>query len=358
MSMGSIGTASEPAGGGGGGSGIVESIVEGKGIVVDASDPANPIVGQASANYRLNVRLIATSNHALTGLAAIDSVVPVAGDRICLNGQTAPAENGIWVAAAGAWSRATDFDAAADMVAGLLVSVSEGTVYADSLWMFATTGAITVGTTALAFASVGPSFGADTRINLPNSAAALVEALQVLTTLPVNTAGAETSELDFYLRLAGVKTLAIQLFASLMRIPDSLFFKDDTDTGLSRAGTDNFGVYCGNQNVLAFTTAGITLNAAIAANLLWGAGAGSVAYDSGTGRLTLSPAAAQGNVVLGLTSLANTATHGFPCIPVVTGVPTGVVSVPAGMMALAINGSTGKLYGSTGGGVWTDISGA
>lgn len=358
MGFGSIGTASEPAGGGGGGTGTVESIVEGKGIVVDATDPANPIVAQASANYRLNVRLLADSNHALTGLAAIDSVVPVAGDRVCLVGQTAPAENGVWVAAAGAWTRATDFDASADMIAGLLVSVTEGTVYAATLWEFATTGAIVVGTTALSFALIGPTFGPDTRVSLPNDAGVDVQALRLLTELVDDTAGAEVSQLTIFTIQGGVAVSAAVLSRPSFQIPDALLFLQDTNTGVVRNGADNFGLMVGGVQVAVISAIGITFNAGAGAYLAWGAAAGYVHYNSGNGHVTVSPADGQGNTQLGLGSgaaLATNATHGFASIQSCAGTPTGAPSSGTGFVPLVVDTTNNKLYAYYGG-AWHSLS--
>src|SRR5262245_20730741 len=93
-------------------------------------------------------RIASTAQVALTGLVAIDGVTPAAGDRVLLKNQTAPAENGIWVAASGAWARATDAAAAGDLL-NAACFVSEGTVNADTAWVMTTNAPITVGTTAL-----------------------------------------------------------------------------------------------------------------------------------------------------------------------------------------------------------------
>lgn len=71
--------------------------------------------------------------------------------------QTAGAENGIYLCAAGAWTRATDFDTNVnnEVDLGAVIWVQGGTVGAGTQWVLVTTGAITVGTTALSFETVG-----------------------------------------------------------------------------------------------------------------------------------------------------------------------------------------------------------
>lgn len=104
------------------------------------------------------VRAAVSTNDSLSGLAARDGVTPIAGDRLLCYGQTTQVDRGIWVAAAGAWSRATDLDASAEIKSGLRVFVREGTVNAGKIFKLTTNDPITLGATNLSFAEVG---GAD-----------------------------------------------------------------------------------------------------------------------------------------------------------------------------------------------------
>jgi hypothetical protein len=69
------------------------------------------------------------------GLLTIDGVALSAGDRVLVKDQTDPAENGIYVAASGAWTRAEDHDTAAEVQAGDFVFVSGGNTYASTGWV-------------------------------------------------------------------------------------------------------------------------------------------------------------------------------------------------------------------------------
>lgn len=86
-------------------------------------------------SFKSACRVVASTNQALTGLLTIDGVTLVANDRVLLAGQTAPAENGIWVAASGAWARANDMNANGELVDGTLVPIGSGTSYSDTQWM-------------------------------------------------------------------------------------------------------------------------------------------------------------------------------------------------------------------------------
>ena len=83
---------------------------------------------------------------------AIDGVTLATGDRILIKNQAAGAENGVYtVNASGAPTRAVDFDANAEVAKGAFIFVEEGTLNADAGFVLTTDGAITLGTTALAF---------------------------------------------------------------------------------------------------------------------------------------------------------------------------------------------------------------
>lgn len=112
---------------------------------------------RANMDIKESVRAATTANITLSGAQTIDGVSVIAGDRVLVKNQTTGADNGIYVAASGSWTRATDADANAEVTTGLTVVVSEGTANADSLWILATNDPITVGTTSLTFAKIGPS---------------------------------------------------------------------------------------------------------------------------------------------------------------------------------------------------------
>lgn len=81
---------------------------------------------------RLPCRVASSTNVSLTtGLEngdTVDGVVVATGDRVLLFGQTAPAENGIYVVvASGTASRATDSDTAGEVAQGTSTYVSSGT---------------------------------------------------------------------------------------------------------------------------------------------------------------------------------------------------------------------------------------
>jgi phage-related tail fiber protein len=104
----------------------------------------------AGLSWKDSVRCASTANLGLTGLAAVDGVTPAANDRVLVKNQSAPAQNGIYLAQSGAWTRALDADAANELE-GMAVFVNEGTTNADTSWVCTANAPITVGTTLLPF---------------------------------------------------------------------------------------------------------------------------------------------------------------------------------------------------------------
>jgi len=107
------------------------------------------------ATWKNSVRAGTTANVTLSGEQTIDGVSVVANDRVLVKNQDTASENGIYVAASGAWTRATDADESAEMVANMTCVINEGTTLADTLWHLTTNNPVTLGTTELTFAQIG-----------------------------------------------------------------------------------------------------------------------------------------------------------------------------------------------------------
>lgn len=128
-----------------------------------AQDAATKNYVDAAINgldWKANVRAATTANIAsLAGGApnTLDGISLAANDRVLVKDQTTASQNGIYTVttlgtgANGTWTRATDADANAEVTNGMSTIVDEGTLYADTMWTLITNGAITLGTTALAF---------------------------------------------------------------------------------------------------------------------------------------------------------------------------------------------------------------
>lgn len=120
------------------------------------------VASQASLDqfdWKASCRACSTTNVAIaTGLEngdTVDGVTLATGNRVLLTGQTAAAENGIYVCvASGAASRAADASVSAEVTSGMAVAVTEGTSNGDTIWLLTTNDTITLGTTALVFSNI------------------------------------------------------------------------------------------------------------------------------------------------------------------------------------------------------------
>lgn len=129
--------------------------------ITSLADPTNPqdaatkiyvdnaVVG---IDWKPSARAATTGNVTLANEQTIDGVSLVAGDRVLVKNQSDASANGVYVVVDGdSWTRATDADSGTELTASFAVFVEEGTVNADSGWVLTNDGAVTVGTTELAF---------------------------------------------------------------------------------------------------------------------------------------------------------------------------------------------------------------
>jgi len=99
------------------------------------------------------VLVASTGETVLSGLTTIDGVAVSNGDRVLVKDNATASENGIYIASASTWTRATDFDGNPDgeVSAGNIIPVLSGATQYSSLWVLVTQNPITVGVTALNF---------------------------------------------------------------------------------------------------------------------------------------------------------------------------------------------------------------
>lgn len=95
------------------------------------------------------VACASTANLTLSGEQTIDGVLTSAS-RVLVKNQSAPAQNGVYVTAAGAWARATDMDAWTE-VPGALVYVTAGTANAGRRYVCTSAAGGTLDTNAISW---------------------------------------------------------------------------------------------------------------------------------------------------------------------------------------------------------------
>jgi len=147
-----------------------------------------PVVCRTSANITLSGEQTVSTGGTVTTKAV------VAGDRILAGSQTDASENGIYTVSASAWTRATDFNAANDVISGILVTESTN----NTIYMASFSGTYTAGTTEVAF-TLAPTTVSQ-RTVVANVTA--LKALDVTTITSASTEGGATqgdgNAMDYY----------------------------------------------------------------------------------------------------------------------------------------------------------------
>ena len=115
-----------------------------------------------SIAVKVPCRVATTVAITLSGEQTIDGIAVVEGDRVLVKNQSSSADNGIYEASTGGWTRTQDFDGSNDVVNGTLVYVAFGTGGADLLYRVSGTDPIVPGSSAVTFtlSTSGSSFSA------------------------------------------------------------------------------------------------------------------------------------------------------------------------------------------------------
>ena len=110
----------------------------------------------AGLDFKNGVRVATTANITLSGTQTIDGVAVIAADRVLVKNQSTASQNGIYLCAAGSWTRAVDMDAWTE-VPGALVAVELGATNADTAWLCTADQGGALGTNSITWAQFGAS---------------------------------------------------------------------------------------------------------------------------------------------------------------------------------------------------------
>ena len=110
-------------------------------------------------DYKQATRVVTVTNVTLAGGAPslVDGVTLVANDRVLVTGQNTSSQNGLYyvvtvgTGANGTWARTSDGNDNGEIEAGMIIMVTEGSIYADTQWKLITDNPIVIGSTALIF---------------------------------------------------------------------------------------------------------------------------------------------------------------------------------------------------------------
>lgn len=108
-------------------------------VAADAIAPLELVTKQqldassGGVDVKASVKAATTANITLSAPQTIDGYSAIAGDRILVKNQSTASQNGIYVVAAGSWTRSTDADSSVDLTAAL-VTVQAGSTQANTGW--------------------------------------------------------------------------------------------------------------------------------------------------------------------------------------------------------------------------------
>jgi Repeat of unknown function (DUF5907) len=106
-------------------------------------------------SWKAPVLCATTVNITLSGEQTIDGVT-TSSSRVLVKNESTASQDGIYTSGSGAWTRTSDANSGSQLV-DAAVFVSQGTTNANTQWVQATPGPITIGTTNLMFNQIGAS---------------------------------------------------------------------------------------------------------------------------------------------------------------------------------------------------------
>ena len=109
------------------------------------------------SEYAVRLASTAASASPPAGLVVVDGVAVVSGDKVLLKDQANPIENGVWVAAGGAWARDPDWGYAGGHASAAGATAAEGTLSGTSWYCTAAKPADIIGADPLPFAPPDPA---------------------------------------------------------------------------------------------------------------------------------------------------------------------------------------------------------
>jgi hypothetical protein len=190
-----------------------------------------------------------TANITLSGVQTLDGISAVAGSRVLVKNQTAAAENGIYISAAGAWARSTDTNDWTELLSAI-VFVESGTTLAGSAWYCTAQPGGTIGTTAINWSnfSVASVYTAGTGLTLSSYQFSIT---------PVGTAGTygSASQVPVFVTNASGQITSVTNTA--------IAIANTAVSGLGTMSTQNAGSVAITGGTINGTTVGATTAAAV-----------------------------------------------------------------------------------------------
>lgn len=253
-------------------------------------------------DYKQAVRVISKNNVTLGGGAPsqVDGVNLSLNDRVLVAGQNNGAQNGLYYVTTvgsgsnGTWQRSIDGNETGEILAGMIVMVTEGTTYADTQWKLITNNPITIGVTALTFEQTSAySFGS---IAVSGQSSIVADTVgDVLTVIAGNNIALTTDSVSDALTISvtGISLNSISNGSSNVNV-------------VSSGGNVTIGVD-GTSNLAVFSTQGLAVAGNVSASNINLSGnivdSNALSIITASGNVSLAPGGT--NVIVATSSGAN-----------------------------------------------------
>jgi hypothetical protein len=279
--------------------------------------------------WKQSVLAATTANITLSGLQTIDTVVVVAGDRVLVKDQTNQAENGIYLAASGAWSRSPDANDWDELVSAVVLVESGG--QAGTGWYCSVQAGGTLGTTPITWTNLAftGAYYAGTGLTLTGNTFSITNTAvtpasygsgSAVATFTVNQQGQLTAAADTNIAIAATQITSGTIDSARLSGTYSGITGVGTLTNLTVSNPIT-GSITGNAGTA--TTATTATSATTATNIAGGAAA-SIPVQTGAGVTSFLPIGTNGQV---LTIAGGVPSYATPTTGTVTSVSgTGTVS--------------------------------
>lgn len=305
-------------------------------------------------NPKQAVKCATTASITLSGLQTIDGYTTLSGDRVLVKNQGTSSQNGIYIAAASGWTRATDMDVWAEVPGAYTVVLNGG--QAQTGWVSTSADTGTINVTAITFVqfSGNGTYYAGTGLTLASNTfsitntgvtAASVGSASKTLTATVNAQGQLTALTDVNIAITNTQVSGLGTMST--QNANNVAITGGTITGtpisgstvggstitastqFSGPGTGLTGTASGLSiggnaaTATSATTAGSATTATTATNLAGGA-AGSVPYQSGASVTAFLAAGSNGQVLTLASGIPSWSTPTTGTVTSVSG--TGTVS--------------------------------
>ena len=306
-------------------------------------------------------------------MQTIDGYTTVAGDRILVENQTTTSQNGIYLAASGAWGRSLDANTGA-LLDGAAVFITQGSTQADTAWV-QTDATITIGSSPVLWAQFAGSstYTAGTGLTLTGNVFSVTTngitnslfRQSAANTIVGNPTGSTANVTD--ITLGSTLTFVAGALQTVAHTGDVTTSANSFATTVAKIQGTTVSGTTGSGNVVFSISPSLTtpvLGVASGTSLtLSGLTANSFLYSGTAGLLTTTASPTNGQLLIGSTGVAPVAaaltagtaisiTNGAGSITIAN---TGVTSA-TGSTGLSVSASTGAVT-FTNTGVTSNVAG-